>query len=123
MKLRLNLPHLDLAYRFNCSSGTITNSFITWVHVFYENLYLRFLLKIPSRNKNKLCLPNSFSSFTNCRIIIDCTELSTDTNRVSITTQKATYSNYKHYHTLKALTGTSPNGVFTFVSDQLLIKL
>lgn len=33
-----------------------------------------------------------------------------------MTTQKSTYSNYKHYHTLKALVGVSPN-VVTFCSD------
>lgn len=114
MKFKLNFPHLDLAHRFNCSRATVTNIFITWVHALYENLFMKCMNKIPTRNKNKLCLPNSFSSFTNCRIIIDCTEFPTDITR---TTQKSTYSNYKHYHTLKALVGVSPNGVVTFCSD------
>lgn len=117
MKLRLNSPHIDLAHRFKCSQATITNMFITWIHILYENIFLKFMTKIPSKNKNKLCLPSSFSTFTNCRIILDCTEIKTDTTRVSISTQKATYSNYKHYHTLKALIGVAPNGVVTFVSN------
>jgi hypothetical protein len=32
-------------------------------------------------------------------------------------TQKATFSSYKHYHTLKTLIGVASNGVVTFVSD------
>jgi hypothetical protein len=76
MKLRLNLPNLDLSQRFNYSRATVTNIFITWVHALYKTLFLKCMNKIPSRNKNKLCLPNAFSSFTNCRIIIDYTEFS-----------------------------------------------
>ncbi|XP_029348362.1 uncharacterized protein LOC103310650 [Acyrthosiphon pisum] len=117
MKLRLNLPHVDLGQRFKCSQATITNIFMTWIHILYENIFLVFMSKIPSKNKNKLCLPNSFSTFTNCRIILDCTEIKTDTTRVSMVTQKATFSSYKHYHTLKTLIGVAPNGVVTFVSD------
>lgn len=117
MKLRLNLPHLDLSQRFKCSRAAITNIFITWIYTIYENLFLKCMNKIPSRNKNKLCLPNAFSSFTNCRIIIDCTEFPTDVTRKSMVIQKSTYSNYKHYHTLKALIGVAPNGVVTFCSN------
>lgn len=75
------------------------------------------MYKIPSKNKNKLCLPNSFSTFSNCNIILDCTEIKTDTTRVSMATQKATFSSYKHYPTLKSLIGVAPNGVITFVSN------
>ncbi|KAE9522602.1 hypothetical protein AGLY_017024, partial [Aphis glycines] len=85
--------------------------------VIYENLFLKYMNKIPSRNKNKLCLPNAFSSFNNCRIIIDCTEFPTDVTRKSMVIQKSTYSNYKHYHTLKALIGVAPNGIVTFCSN------
>lgn len=72
---------------------------------------------IPSKEKNKNCLPNAFKSFTNCRIIIDCTEIYTAVSRQSMNTQKDTYSNYKHRNTWKALVGIAPNGVVTFVSS------
>jgi len=36
---------------------------------------------------------------------------------VSMAVQKATFSSYKHYHTLKTLINMAPNGVVTFVSD------
>lgn len=64
MKLKLNLTYLDLAHRFNCSHATITNIFITWVHALYDNLFLKCMNKIPTRNKNKLRFPNSFSILT-----------------------------------------------------------
>jgi len=82
MKLRLNLPHVDLGKRFKCSQATITNIFMTWIHILYENIFLIFMSKIPSKNKNKLCLPNSFNTFSNCKIILDCTEIKTDTTSV-----------------------------------------
>jgi len=75
------------------------------------------MYKIPSKNKNKLCLPNSFSLFYNCKIILDCTEIKTDTTRVSMTTQKATFSSNKHYHTFKSLICVAPNGIVIFVSN------
>lgn len=79
-------------------------------------LYINNLSKIPDRNKNQLCLPNCFSSFTNCPVIIDCTEVFTCVSRQSMSTQKLTYSSYKHRTTCKGLVGVAPNGVVSFVS-------
>ena len=73
MKLRLNCPHLDLAQRFDISQAAVTNIVITYVHLIYEVLYQQFMEVIPSRQKNKSCLPTSFSNFTNCRAVLDCT--------------------------------------------------
>jgi len=62
---------------------------------------------IPTREKkNQICLTGAFKSFTNCCIIIDCTEVFT----------RDTHSPYKHKNTWKALIGITPNGV-TFVSS------
>lgn len=72
---------------------------------------------IPSRKKNKTCLPSCFSTFTNCRAILDCTEIFTTASRPSMKTQKLTYSSYKHRNTLKGLVCVAPNGVITFLSD------
>lgn len=70
---------------------------------------------VPSQNKNRLCLPNCFISFQNCRMTIDCTEVSCDIPR-QLDHQKMTYSSYKHKNTLKGLVGVTPNGIITFVS-------
>ncbi|XP_072394121.1 LOW QUALITY PROTEIN: uncharacterized protein [Diabrotica undecimpunctata] len=116
MKLRQNFPHEDLAVRFSVAQATVSNIVTTWLHVLHEVVYKQLMGKIPSRNKNKLCLPNCFSSFTNCRIILDCTEVYTSVSRASMATQKLTYSSYKHRNTCKGLVGVAPNGVVTFVS-------
>jgi len=117
MKLRHNFPHFDLATRFKCSNGTITNIVITWINVLHNVLFLQCMNKIPSRHKNQTCLPNCFKPFLNCRIIIDCTEIYTSVSRQSMNIQRDTYSNYKHRNTWKILLGISPNGVITFVSS------
>nr|CAH7713592.1 unnamed protein product [Callosobruchus chinensis] len=116
MKLRQNFPHDDLAVRFNLSQGTVSNVVTTWIHLIHEVLFEQVMSSIPSRSKNKMCLPNCFSSFTNCRIILDCTEVYTSVCRSSMSTQKLTYSSYKHRNTCKGLVGVAPNGVVTYVS-------
>ena len=69
MKLRLNMPTLDLAARFNCSTTTVSNVFITITAALHEILIQYFMQTIPSTNKNRACLPECFSSFCNCRVI------------------------------------------------------
>ena len=71
---------------------------------------------ISSRQKIKSCLPTSFSNFTNCRAVLDCTEIFTVVARTSMKKQRLTYSSYKH-NTFKGLLGVAPNGVITYVSD------
>ena len=115
MKLRLNLPHEDLAIRFNCSSATVTNVVMTWIYALHEVLFKQLMATIPSRQKNQACLPAAFVSFKNCRIILDCTEIySAIPNNME--NQRLTYSSYKHRNTWKMLVGVAPNGVITFVS-------
>jgi len=115
IKLRLNLGHKDIAFRFNTSSSTVSNVILTFIIVLHKILFKSLMDKVPSQHKNQLCLPNCFQSFQNCRMIIDCTEVSCDVPN-QLDQQKLTYSNYKHRNTLKGLIGIAPNGVITFVS-------
>uniref|UniRef100_A0A6P7H661 Uncharacterized protein LOC114346661 n=1 Tax=Diabrotica virgifera virgifera TaxID=50390 RepID=A0A6P7H661_DIAVI len=116
MKLRLNLLNLDLAFRFNCSVTTVSNIIYTWIHALHEILFCQLMKHIPSRTKNKSCMPSCFSTFTNCRIVLDCTEVKC-MKPTSMEKQRLTYSNYKHTNTLKGLVGVAPNGVLTFISE------
>lgn len=116
MKLRMNLPHEDLAVRFNCSAATITNIVMTWLHALHQVFFLHLMKVIPSRRRNQSCLPSAFSSFTNCRIIIDCTEIYSVVPK-NMEKQRLTYSSYKHRNTWKVLVGVAPNGVITYVSE------
>ena len=76
MKIRLNLGHLDLATRFDVSTATVTNIFLTIVGALHDVLYVGLMKdNIPSRLKNQKCLPSCFAPFPNCRIVFDCSEI------------------------------------------------
>ena len=118
MKLRLNLSYIDLGVRFNLSDRTVSNIVNTWISVLDEVLVKGMMgNKIPSVAKNQLCLPGSFHNFSNCRIVLDCTEVQCAQVRDDMSVQKETFSNYKSRNTFKALVGVAPNGVITYVSN------
>lgn len=71
--------------------------------------------EIPSRFKNKACMPSSFSKFLNCRMVLDCKEIHVDSPH-ALDESKKTFSHYKHMYTFKALVGVSPNGKVTYLS-------
>jgi len=81
MKLRNNFLHFDLATRFKCSKSIIINISTTRINVLHNVLFLKCMNKIPSRQKNRTCLPDSFKPFMNCRIVIDCTKIFTLVSR------------------------------------------
>ncbi|KAK5648114.1 hypothetical protein RI129_003006 [Pyrocoelia pectoralis] len=115
MKLRLNLPHEDLAMRFNCSTSTVTTIVMTWIYALHEVLFNQLMSKIPSRKCNQACLSSAFANFRNCRIVLDCTEIYS-VKPSNMEKQRLTYSSYKHRNTWKVLVGVAPNGVITYVS-------
>lgn len=115
MKLRLNLDYMDLANRFKTSTHSIGNIVLTFIYLLHEILYQRLMKDVPSQEKNALCLPNCFSSYRNCRMILDCTEFTCDIPK-RLDEQKKLYSNYKHRNTLKGLVAIAPNGVITYCS-------
>ena len=116
LKLRCNFSHKDLGVRFSVSPSTITYITITWINVLHEVLYVGLLKdKIPSVSKNRMCLPSCFSNFSNCRIILDCTEIQCEVPN-NMESQSATFSHYKQRHTFKGLIGVAPNGEITYAS-------
>jgi len=116
LKLRRNLSHTDLGDRFKISRGTVTNIFLTWLHALHQALVPKLFGKIPSRFKNKESLPSSFKNFSNCRIVIDCTEVTTACPESMYKSNKM-FSQYKKRITLKGLVGVAPNGTITHVSS------
>ena len=116
MKLRINSGHIDLSTRFSVSMGTVCNVVLTWIHVLHEIFFVGVMDKIPSVEKNKMYLLSYFSEFSNCRIILDCTEISTDIPK-RMDHQQMFYNNYKYRNTMKVLIAVAPNGVITYVSD------
>ena len=62
-------------------------------------------------------MPESFKrQYPNCRVIIDCTEIFTETPQ-SLSNKSRMYSDYKSHMTWKVLIGISSNGFITHVSD------
>lgn len=115
MKLRQNYTNLHLAQLFSCSVGTISNIVTTFIHVLHSLLFVNIMTSIPSRGKNKLCAPSSFSQYTNCRIVIDCTDIEVATPGL-MSQQNVTYSSYRGMNSFKVLVGVAPNAVITFIS-------
>ena len=70
---------------------------------------------IPSRDKNKISAPSSFSNFTTCRIVIDCTDIEVAAPGL-MSQQKAVYASYRGMHSFKVIVGVAPNAVITYVS-------
>jgi hypothetical protein len=117
MKLRLNVPMLDLAVRFGVSRTTVANVFTTLVCALHAVLFVPCMQRIPSRTKIQACLPECFSTFCNCRQVWDCTEVGIEVPRNNLTAQRMTYSSYKSKNTFKALISISPNGAIVYCSE------
>ena len=115
MKLRQNYTNLHLAQLFSCSVSTIANIVTTFTHVLHSIFFQDIMTSIPSRDKNKLCAPSSFSQFTSCRIVIDCTDVEVAAPGL-MSQQNATYSSYRGMNSFKVIVGVAPNAVITFVS-------
>ena len=88
----------------------------TFIHVLHSILFTDLMTSIPSRDKNKLSAPSSFSQFGSCRVVIDCTDIEIATLGL-MSQQNATYSNYRGMHSFKVIVGVAPNGVITYVSN------
>ena len=110
MKLRQNYTNLHLAQLFSCSVATIANIVTTFIHVLHSILFRDIMTTIPSREKNVLCAPSSFSEFTSCRIVIDCTDVEIAAPGL-MSQQNATYSSYRGMNSFKVIVGVAPNAV------------
>lgn len=115
MKLRQNYTKLHLGELFHCSTATISNIILTFVHVLYKLLYEDCLKSVPSREKNRTSMPESFSLFGHCKMIIDCTDVEIAAPGL-MSDQKLTYSTYRGVNSFKTLIGVAPNAVITHVS-------
>ncbi|XP_022777803.1 uncharacterized protein LOC111319261 [Stylophora pistillata] len=116
MKLKLNMPMQDLAYRFGISIATVSRTFSAWMVVL--DARLAFLIRWPEREDLWQTMPQCFQvAFGNkTTVIIDCFEVFI--NRPSNLMARAqTYSNYKNHNTVKILFGITPQGSISFASN------
>ena len=116
-----------LADLFGISPGQVSKIYNTWITLLSQEL--SFLVPWPSKSEVKKCLPKRFKRFENVRIIIDCLELFIQKPNIP-SSQKITWSSYKHWNTAKLLVGITPTGVISFIpplwtgsiSDKEIVK-
>ena len=116
MKLRLGSLNADLAVRFGVSETTVSKVINTWVRFLAKEL--KCLIYNPCKDVALPHLPKKFNNrkYKNVKHIIDCTEMFIETPK-DPKIKAATWSDYKHHHTLKVLVSIMPCGSFNFVSE------
>lgn len=76
------------------------------------------LIEWPSRKALQRSMPQCFNDSFGLRtsVIRDCFEVFID-RQTNLLARAQTYSNYKHYNTVKVLIGITPQGAISFVSE------
>ena len=116
IKLRLNPPLQDLAYRFQVSLSTMSCIVLKWVTIM--DIRLRPLILWPDRQELRQTMPECFrASFSEkVAVIIDCFEVFIE-RPSNLLARACTWSSYKHHNTVKLLIGITPQGVVSFISQ------
>ena len=115
MKLKLNVPMQDLAYRFSVSRPSVCIIFSAWMIVMEARLAP--VISWPEREDLWRTMPQcfQFSFGKKATVVIDCFEVFI--NRPSNLLARAqTYSSYKSHNTVKVLIGITPQGSISFIS-------
>jgi len=115
LRLRLNLPLKDLAFRFNVSCSTVSRIWHKLIGILHERL--EFLIEWPERHVLQSTMPMAFRQAFGCRVavIIDCFEVFIE-RPSNLLARAQTWSNYKHHHTVKFLIGVAPQGYVSYIS-------
>ncbi len=115
MKLRMNVPNFDLAFRFGIDKSTVSRIFRKWVFALDERL--SSLIYWPTREQLIQTMPYCFRPKYGLKLvsIIDCFEIFIE-KPSDLFAKAATYSQYKSYNTAKYLIGIAPQGVISFIS-------
>ena len=116
IKLRLNVPLQDLAYRFVVSVTTVSRIFSFWMVVM--DVRLKFMISWPEREQLRQTMPMCFQyAFGNkVTVVIDCFEAFVE-RPSNLLARAQTFSTYKHRNTIKVLIGITPQGNISFVSE------
>ncbi|CAH3159156.1 unnamed protein product [Porites lobata] len=116
MKLRLNVPFQDLAYRFMVSVPTVSRIFSSWLVVMDTRLFP--LVSWPDREQLWKTMPMCFQHAFGRKVtvIIDCFEVFIE-RPSNLLARAQTFSSYKHHNTIKILIGITPQGTVPFVSE------
>ena len=116
MKLRLNVPLQDLAYRFVVSVSTISRIFSHWIVLMDTRLFP--FVYWPDRDQLWRTMPQCFQYAFGKKttVVIDCFEVFIE-KPSNLLARAQTFSSYKHHNTIKILVGITPQGTISFVSE------
>ena len=111
MKLRLDVPHLDLVYRFDVSRPVVTRVISAWLVIM--DVRLSPLISWSTCDALHKTMPQRFvDSFGyETTVTIDCFEIFID-RPTNLMARAQTFSNYKHHNTVKVLIAISPRADF-----------
>lgn len=115
IRLRLNLPLQDLAYRFSVSCATVSRIWHQIINILHERL--EFIIEWPEREVLQATMPVPFRKAFGCKVtvILDCFEVFIE-RPYNLLERAQTWSNYKHHNTVKFLIGIAPQGYVTYIS-------
>ena len=115
MRLRLNLPLKDLAYRFKISQPTASRIWHKIITIMDQRM--KFLIQWPKREILQATMPMDFRQAFGCKVVVilDCFEVFIK-RPSNLFARAQTWSNYKHHNTVKFLIGISPQGLVSFIS-------
>ncbi len=116
VRLRRGTELQMLADMFGTGLTSAGNIFATWLCLL-NKVIVPLLIKWPSRRQIRKSLRHcpSFRPYPKTRAIIDCTEFAIQKPSIP-SSQRRTWSSYKHGNTVKALVATTPRGTFSFCS-------
>ena len=111
MRLRVGLTVTDLSLRFGISESSVGRIFTLWISLLH--FHLKDLCEMPLSETNGKA--TQFSKFPSLKIIINCTEIFTQTPSC-LQANKENSSNYKGHNTFKFLVEIDPHGAIVYVS-------
>lgn len=114
-RLRCALLEEDLAFRFKISTSTVSRIFAFW-NRFLSDMLSKIPIWLTRNTVNDLMPADLKREYPSTRVIIDATEMFVEIPS-DFRVQSDSFSQYKHNNTAKGVTGVSPNGLVTFVSD------
>ena len=115
MKLKLDMPLKDLAFRFGVSLSTVSRIFSS--RMIALDVRLSPLVSWPDREDLWRTMPQCFQDSFGKKVIviIDCFEVFINPPS-GLYARAQTFSSYKNHNTFKVLIGITPQGSISFVS-------
>lgn len=115
MKLKQHVSYSLLAIIFNCYSAKHCQR-VLYNTVKILSKCLKPAISWPSREEISKKLPQCFEEFEDVPVVLDCTEIFIQ-KPANLCCQVITYSHYKGSQTCKIMTGVSPAGNITYISE------